>query len=545
MKEGIKIKLVDIMKNPRVIFLVFLLICSYFMVFGFNLPFNNKGVVINGIAMGSFAENAHMTFDSGLNPVSYEQITYVNNDQIETLNDYYNAISKLSGHQSVIIRTNKKPSGYSLNINLSENDTISESLGISVEEKHSSNIKLGIDLEGGSRLILRPTDEITDSEFDLLLTSIKNRLDIYGASGTKVSELNDQYTKEKFVIIESSSSKKNEIYDLVKRQGIFEAKIGNQTVFTGEDVYKVFNDPQHAGLQGCSQNTEGHICSYRFTVEINSKAADNMLNIASSLSEKSDGYLSEKLCFYLDSKEITCLNVASSFKYEKVTTPSITVSGRTMDTEKQAIDSGNREMKFLQTILSTKSLPSRLEIVQSYSISTNIGEKLLDNALFVGIMALFFVSMIVALRYRHPGIFVSIFIALIGEVIIILGVAGMLNKMITIDLAAIGGLIAAIGTGVDDQIIITDEYFKKNKTEVKSKKKIKNAFYVIMVAYFTTVAAMVPLMFAGLKMLQGFCFMILLGITIGVLITRPAYAAMLRIIMTTRKEREEENSEEE
>ena len=65
-----------------------------------------------------------------------------------------------------------------------------------------------------------------------------------------------------------------------------------------------------------------------------------------------------------------------------------------------------------------------------------------------------------------------------------------------------------------------------------------------MIAYFTTLAAMVPLYFAGLKILQGFAFMIIIGVTVGVLITRPAYAAYLRIITTTRQERKEEEEEE-
>ena len=178
----------------------------------------------------------------------------------------------------------------------------------------------------------------------------------------------------------------------------------------------------------------------------------------------------------------------------------------------------------------------------SYSISSSRGEKLLDNAALVGLAAVLLVSLVVALRYRHPFIFLGILIALIGEVIIVFGIAAFLK--ITIDLAAIGGLIAAIGTGVDDQVIITDEYFRKRKASISSRKKIKNAIYIIMIAYFTTLAAMIPLMFAGLKMIQGFAFMILIGVTVGVLITRPAYAAMLRIIMTTRAQRAEEDKEE-
>ncbi|MCA9460288.1 MAG: MMPL family transporter, partial [Nanoarchaeota archaeon] len=124
----------------------------------------------------------------------------------------------------------------------------------------------------------------------------------------------------------------------------------------------------------------------------------------------------------------------------------------------------------------------------------------------------------------------------------VFGVAAFMR--LSIDLAAIGGLIAAIGTGVDDQIIITDEQFRDRKKEVSSRKRLKTAMYIIMIAYFTTLAAMIPLYFAGLKILQGFAFMIIIGVTVGVFITRPAFAAYLRVLLTTRKQRKEEAEEE-
>ena len=212
-----------------------------------------------------------------------------------------------------------------------------------------------------------------------------------------------------------------------------------------------------------------------------------------------------------------------------------------MPTEQRAIESAKKEMKFLQTILSTQSLPSKLEVVQSYSISSSLGQKLLENSIWVGLAAVLLVSCVVALRYRHIGIFIGILVALVSEVIIVFGVAAFMR--LSIDLAAIGGLIAAIGTGVDDQIIITDEQFRDRKKDVSSRKRLKTAMYIIMIAYFTTLAAMIPLYFAGLKILQGFAFMIIIGVTVGVFITRPAFAAYLRILLTTRKQRKEEAEE--
>jgi preprotein translocase subunit SecD len=94
-----------------------------------------------------------------------------------------------------------------------------------------------------------------------------------------------------------------------------------------------------------------------------------------------------------------------------------------------------------------------------------------------------------------------------------------------IDIAAIAGLLAAIGTGVDDQIVILDETTKKSQ-EASWVRKMKNAFFIIIAAYVTGVASMIPLLFAGAGLLKGFAITSIIGITVGVLITRPAFAAV-------------------
>ncbi len=538
--ESFKTKFVDTILQFRIWVLLFFVILSFVAVsFQSNA---DEVVVISGVVPGSFAEKAGVDFNSLESATNFEQILYVNNNKIIVPIDYYNALENLSFNDSFVLKTNKNPQGYNILVeNKGDGKSVIDLIGISVSKKASSNIKLGIELAGGSRLILKPISNITDDEYTMLVDNLQNRLDVYGASGTKVNKLEDAFSNDKFVIVESISSNKNDIFELISRQGEFEAKISNVTVFTGENVVQVFNDPQHAGLKSCSPNSDGdYVCSFTFSIEINSEGGDAFFNQTSSLSSNGQ-YLSDKICFYLDGNEITCLNIASSFKYNKITNPQITVTGNPMTTESAAIDSGAKEMKFLQTILSTQSLPSELEVVQSYSISSSQGDKLLDNALLVGIFALFLVSAIVAIRYQHLVIFIAIFTALITEVIIVFGVAAFMR--LSIDLAAIGGLIAAIGTGVDDQIIITDEQLRNKNSKMTSRNKLKAAMYIIMIAYLTTLAAMVPLYFAGLNILQGFAFMIIIGVTVGVFITRPAYAAFLRVYMTTRKQRKEEEED--
>jgi len=85
-----------------------------------------------------------------------------------------------------------------------------------------------------------------------------------------------------------------------------------------------------------------------------------------------------------------------------------------------------------------------------------------------------------------------------------------------------------MGTGVNDQIVILDESI--SNVSISLKQKIKNAFFIILGAFFTTFAAMVPLLWAGAGMLKGFAITTMATLTIGVLITRPAFAEILRKI---------------
>lgn len=533
--DTFKQKIVDILLSWRIWLLIFFIFLSFVAV---NYNFNAQGVAINGVTPGSIAENSGVAYKSEVSLSNLERVLYVGYDEVLNVEDYYKSISTIEPNSTFRLITDLNPTGYEIKSGIF-NGSFEDVFGLSIREVPRSNIRLGIELEGGSRLILKPTKNLTNTEFDLLINTLQSRLDVYGASGTKVNKLEDAFSNEKFVIVESISSNKNDIFELIKRQGEFEAKVGNVTVFTGDNVIRVLNDPSHEVLQGCSPGASGYSCTYSFSIEINPEGADKFFEETKKLSVNG-GYLSQKVYFYLDGKEITALNIASSFKYQKISSPQITVS-QSGTTQDLAIRNTKKEMKFLQAILSTQSLPTELEVASSYSISSSRGETLLKNSIWVGLTALLLVSSIVALRYRKLVVFFGIFTALITEVIIVFGAAAFLR--LSIDLAAIGGLIAAIGTGVDDQIIITDEYFRKRKKDTSSKKRIKHAIYIIMIAYFTTLAAMGPLYFAGLKVLQGFAFMIIVGVTVGVFITRPAYAAYLRVMMTTRKERKDEDEE--
>ena len=97
-----------------------------------------------------------------------------------------------------------------------------------------------------------------------------------------------------------------------------------------------------------------------------------------------------------------------------------------------------------------------------------------------------------------------------------------------LDLPSIAGILAAIGTGIDDQIIVLDEAGQTHSLSIKQ--RMKRAFKIILGAYFTSLVALIPLWWAGAGLLKGFVFTTILGITIGVLVTRPAFTDIIRKI---------------
>ncbi len=261
---------------------------------------------------------------------------------------------------------------------------------------------------------------------------------------------------------------------------------------------------------------------------MSSEAAKKHAQITSKIpinqSSLSDPYLEKPLDLYLDGRLVDSLLISADLKGQETTQISISGPGYGL-TQEQAYQDAIAGMNNLQTILITGSLPFKLEIVKMDTISPIMGKEFLNDALLVGMLSIVVVSLIIFLKYKNLKIVIPIIITSISEIVITLGFAALAGW--NLDIAAIAGLIATVGTGVNDQIVITDEIVKKREVDLNWKEKIKRAFFIVFSAYAATVVAMLPLLFAGAGLIKGFALTTIAGITIGVFITRPAYASII------------------
>ncbi len=546
-------KLKRIFKNTRIIILLAFLI--------FALVAISPQPWVEGVAIRTVLKDS-AAFEAGLEspeptttPTSREVITAVNNQPVKTVADYYTAIEKVEINDTLLVRTDKQL--YRLTVKPELNKTANQTstdtnttepaqitgvgdVGLKVYPAPQTNLRKGLDLQGGTRVLLQPEKELSFEDMDTLIEGMKQRLNVYGLSDVIIRKTTD-LSGNQYILVEIAGATEEEVKDLIEKQGKFEAKIGEQVVFVGgQDITYVCRSAECAGIDpqaGCGSTTTEtgtqEICRFRFVISLTPEAAEKHAQVTRNLTVvNTDGesYLDQKLGLYLDDEKVDELNIGAELQGRAVT--DISISGSGVGTSREgAITDTLANMKRLQTVLITGSLPIKLNVVKIDAISPSLGEGFIENSLLVGVVALLAVGVTVFVRYRMLSIALPIMGTMISEIILLLGFAAVVGW--NLDIAAIAGVIIAAGTGVDHQIVITDELLrgKKSVEAFSWRERIKSAFFIIMGTYFTMIVAMIPLLFAGAGLIKGFAFTTMVGITMGVFIARPAFAAFLEIVL--------------
>ncbi|MEI6849439.1 MAG: hypothetical protein WCK29_00210 [archaeon] len=473
-----------------------------------------SGVVIKSVEANS------SSFDQGIK--SGEIITSINGQKITDKLSYSNAVDTLftdNTSKRIDIVTNKNE--YILFAN--------NSLGLTIDSIPKTKIQTGLDLRGGARALVQPDAVITDSQLTDLIQISTNRFNVFGLSDVQIKGVSD-LAGNKFMLVEVAGATPNDLESLISQQGKFEAKVGNTTVFEGgkKDIADVCrNDATCAGITNCGSDGQGaYICQFRFTLYLTAEAAQRHADITKNISLDSTGkYLSQKLYLFVDGNQVDELNIGADLRGSSTTQISIQGPGNGK-TQEEALLNAKENMKKLQTVLITGSLPYKLNIVKLDTISSTLGDQFTYSILLAGFFALLGVSIIIFVRYRKVKASLALLFTSFSELIIILGVAALINW--NLDIPSLAGILATIGTGVDSQIVILDE--SRRGSQISMKEKIKRALFIILASYATALASLLPLYWAGAGLFKGFAVTTIIGITAGVFISRPAFAEMIKRI---------------
>ncbi len=487
---------------------------------------------------------------------------------------------------------------------------------------------LGIDFRGGTQLLLRvDSDNQTEELVDEVAEVLRVRVNELGFQETTVNtiDIGEGYR------ISLTTAERNEtrISNLISQEGAFQARMpflfsdtanfsmsetyrfqeGNssvdvgrwtdgevehlQTLREGERMELEGTQLYYSGVNGSFQRMEIQVYDNQDIVSVRTgestvrpagqqpdafeaiipltvseESAQRLRDIANNYRAggsltMEDGSPAE-LTIFLDEERVTGFTVSDEFQRQLINNPSITI---TRESQSEA----REEMREIQALLQSGQLPAPVEIETTSTLGSELGQQFMVASIISILGALIAVAMLIVVRYRNIKLSVPIVITGASEVFILLGL--WFSTFATLTLSAIAGIIAAVGTGVDDQIIITDE---SDRTSVKDwTARMKTAFFVIFTSAASTIGAMVPLLsprlssmfvmaaglgligythykrragnhymvvglfaltvgavatlfpLAGLQQVEEFATTTIVGIMIGITITRPAYAKML------------------
>ncbi|MBR6127931.1 protein translocase subunit SecD [bacterium] len=352
--------------------------------------------------------------------------------------------------------------------------------------------KLGLDLVGGSRLVLEasPTNGIvTPDMMSSLQFAIENRVNKLGVSETVVQRAGDKRLVVEIPDVSDLNQAKaylGETAELDFRKPVMkngEAE-WEPTGLTGKDLTK-------AMLSSNASNGQW-VVDLEFNTEGTKKFAD--------LTKKLVG---QPMAIFFNGE----LQSAPVIR-EPITGGRAQISGG---------DNGFaiEEAKKMVDLLNAGALPVPAKIIEENTVGPTLGADSIAKSKVAGAIGLGFVMIFMALYYRAPGLIADLALIIYGTILFALFKA----VPVTLTLAGIAGFILSIGMAVDANILI----FERTKEELKAGRTLftainsgfDRAFTSIFDSNMTTIITCTILYCLGTSIVKGFALTLAIGVIVS------------------------------
>ena len=375
-------------------------------------------------------------------------------------------------------------------------------VGIFLVKPLANSIRQGLDLQGGTHVVLEAEDtdvaKVNDDAMNRVVTIMEKRVNALGLTEPII-----QREGERRVIIELPGVKDPDaaIKTIGKTAMLeFKDEEGN-TVLTGTDL----KDAQAATNQQNGQN----VVNLEFTDEGAKKFAD--------LTTKNVG---RTIAILLDGEVLTAPNVR-----EPILGGKAEISGqKTLE-----------EAQNLAVVLRSGALPVKVNIIETRTVGPTLGQDSKDKSEFAFAVGLGAVLLFMIFFYRMSGFIADI--ALMAYTIMLLGLLYLLDATLT--LPGVAGIILSIGMAVDANVLIfehfKEEYQIQGKTlRMSMESGFKRAFTTIFDSNITTIIAAAVLFFLGTGTIRGFAITLGLGTVLSMFTAITLTHYMLKLMVDSK-----------
>ena len=353
--------------------------------------------------------------------------------------------------------------------------------------------KLGLDLVGGSRLVLeaQTTDTIKEITPDMMASlhfAIENRVNKLGVSETVVQRTGDKRLVVEIPDVSDLNQAKaylGETAELEFKAPVLdkngEVIFWESTGLTGKDLKKA--------MAGSNGTLAEPVVNLEFNLEGTKKFADL-------------------------TKRLYKQPMAIFFNGELQSAPRV----QAVITDGSAMISGDftqKEVQQMVDLLNAGALPVPAKIIEENTVGPTLGADSIAKSKMAGVLGLAFVMVFMLAYYRAPGIIANLALVIYGLILF------ALFKIIpvTLTLAGIAGFILSIGMAVDANILI----FERTKEELKAGRTLftainsgfDRAWTSIFDSNMTTIITCAILYCCGTSVVKGFALTLALGVMVS------------------------------
>ncbi len=361
-----------------------------------------------------------------------------------------------------------------------------------------SNIKLGLDLQGGFEVLYEVTpakegQKIDDKVLASTVEAITRRIDVLGVSEPKIDIEGNNRIRVQLAGVKDQSEAR-EI--LATEANLTFRDANDRMLMDGTDLAEggakqTFDENGNPSVSLKLKNAKKFENVSR---EIVGMAPNNYLVIWLDFEEGKDSFKTE----------------IAKEKPKFISAPTVREIF-TQDTVSIVGSFSIEEADNLADILNAGALPVKLDEIYSTSVGAQFGEHAMQETIFAGIIGIAAVFLFMIFYYRLPGFVATITLTVYLFLIIV--IFDWMNVVLT--LPGIAALILGVGTAVDANIITAERI----KEEIRVGRSIKsaykagnsNSFSTIMDANLTLLLAAIVLFYFGESSVKGFATSLIIG----------------------------------
>ena len=371
---------------------------------------------------------------------------------------------------------------------------------------YRNKIKLGLDLRGGTYVVLQAQGKIESDTMDKVRDIVERRIDSLGVS-EPVLQING---KDRLIVELAGIKDPQKAIDLIGTTAKLEFKIKNQDGTYGPTLL------EGSAIKNATL-VQGQFGQPEVAFELDTEGAEIFAKITRENVHK-------QLAIMLDGKEQSAPMINTEIP-----------GGRGVITTNDPEDA-----QALTNLLKSGALPVSIKIMETRTVGATLGNESIQQTKMAGIIAMIAISLFMFAVYKIPGLIADVVLSIYG--FLVLASFSMIGATLT--LPGIAGFILTLGMAVDANVItferIKEELRKGYSLEDAVENGFKNGLPAILDGNITTLLVASVLFFFGTGPVKGFAVTLTLGVLITIVTALFITKVLFKLVISTIKVKKEQ-----